>query len=88
MKYHWHLVAGISDGLIHPHIGIAHLAPFDLQVQVLLGANDIRGFLPARELLASPSGSAHDPSPFLAGFQLPAGAFGATIGHRCHRTVR
>jgi hypothetical protein len=47
MEYHGHLVAGIADGLIHPHIGIAHLAPLDLQVQVFLGANDIGRFLSA-----------------------------------------
>ena len=88
MKYHGHLVAGISDGLVHPHIGIAHLAPFDFQVQVLLGANDIRGFLPTRELLPSPSGPTHDPSPFLAGFQLATGAFGTAVSHRFHHTVR
>jgi hypothetical protein len=77
MEYHGHLVAGIADGLIHPHIGIAHLAPLDLQVQFFLGANDIGRFLPARELLAPPSRTAHDPSPFLAGFQFATFALGA-----------
>jgi hypothetical protein len=76
MEYHGHLVAGIADGLVHPHIGIAHLAPLDLQVQVFLGANDIRGFLPAGELLAPPSRTAHNPSPFFAGFQFATFAFG------------
>lgn len=60
---------GITHGLGHPPIGIARLAPLHLQVQVFMGRNHIRRLPTTGKLLATAGGSAHDPGPFLAGFQ-------------------
>ena len=79
MKYKGDLVTGIADGLIHPLIGIACLAPLDFQMQVFMRGNHIRRVGPAGKLLATPSLPAEDSDPLLGHFPLGPSPFSPAV---------
>ena len=62
--------AGISDGLIHPPIGIASLHPLAFQMDVSVGRNDVWAVLPTGELLSPPCCSSHGLCPGGGAFTL------------------
>lgn len=79
MKDKRDLVACIADGLIHPHIGIACLAPLDFQVQVFMRGNDIRRVRASGKLLATAGLPTEDSDPLLSHFPLGPSALGPAV---------
>ena len=79
MKDKGHLVTGIADGLIHPHIGIACLAPLHFQMQVFMRGNHIGGVRAAGELLTAAGLATEDSDPLLGHFPLGPSALGTAV---------
>ena len=79
MKDNRDFVPGIPHGLIHPHIGIACLAPLDFQVQVFMGGNDIRRVCAPGKLLTTAGLPTEDSDPLLGHLPLGSGALGSAV---------
>lgn len=79
MKDKGHLVTGIADGLIHPHIGIACLAPLDFQMQVFMRGNHIRRVRAPGKLLTAAGLPTEDSDPLLGHFPLGPSTLGSAV---------
>jgi hypothetical protein len=79
MKDNRDFVPGIPHGLIHPHIGIACLAPLDFQMQVFMRGNDIRRVRTPGELLTPAGLATEDSDPLLGHFPLGPSTLGSAV---------